>query len=67
MRKYAALILALIIMALFHEGIHALMALLWGEYKTFLVHPYGLEVVFQTPVAEREGIGWGFWCPALSK
>jgi hypothetical protein len=59
MRKYSTLILAVIIVALIHEGSHALIASLYGEYETFLIHPYGLEVVFQTPVAEREGIKWG--------
>lgn len=59
MKKYVGLILALIVWALIHEGIHALVASFYDEYKAFLVHPYGLEVVFQTPVAEREGIKWG--------
>lgn len=60
MRKYAALILALAVFAFFHEGVHALVAAVYGEYRTFVIHPYGLEVVFQTPVAARAGIEWGF-------
>ncbi|MBC7344803.1 MAG: hypothetical protein H5U03_05205 [Clostridia bacterium] len=48
------------IFCLFHEGTHALIATAFGEYQAFHVRPYGLEVEFKTPVAEREGIKWGF-------
>ncbi len=54
------LVLALIIFAIIHEGTHALVAVAFDEYQTFAIHPYGLEVIFKTPVAEREGIKWGF-------
>jgi hypothetical protein len=60
MKKYLTLILAIIIFAVVHEGAHALVAWKFAEYQTFRVHPYGLEVVFKTPVAEREGVKWGF-------
>jgi len=54
-----ALILAIIIVTIIHEGTHALVAILFNEYQTFQVHPYGLEVIFKTHVAERKGIKWG--------
>ncbi len=60
MSKYLTLILAIIFFAIIHEGTHALMAMSFDEYQSFKVHPYGLEVIFKTPVAEREGIKWGF-------
>jgi len=60
MRKYLSLVLALIIFAIIYEGIHALVAIAFDEYQTFVIHPYGLEVRFKTPVAQREGIKWGF-------
>ena len=60
MRKYLTFILAVIIFAIIHEGTHALIAMAFDEYQAFQVHPYGLEVIFKTPVAEREGIKWGF-------
>ncbi len=60
MRKYLTFILAVIIFAIIHEGTHALIAMAFEECQAFQVHPYGLEVIFKTPVAEREGIKWGF-------
>lgn len=60
MRKYLTFILAIFIFVIIHEGIHAIIAMTFEEYQAFRVHPYGLEVIFKTPVAEREGIKWGF-------
>ncbi len=60
MKKYLTLILAVIIFAIIHEGTHAIIAMAFEEYQTFQVHPYGLEVIFKTPVTERKGIKWGF-------
>jgi len=59
-KKYLIFILAVIIFAIIHEGTHALIAAAFDEYQSFQVKPYGLEVIFKTPVAEREGIKWGF-------
>jgi len=56
MQKYLYLVFALIIFAIIHEGTHFLVAVTFDEYKTFVIHPYGLEIIFKTPVAEREGI-----------
>lgn len=60
MRKYLTFILATIIFAIIHEGTHAFIAMVFEEYQAFQVHPYGLEVIFKTSVAERQGIKWGF-------
>ena len=55
-----ALILVIVTFAIVHEGFHALLAMQYNEYKAFHVRPYGLEVEYNTPVSEREGIKWGF-------
>lgn len=60
MQKWLALILALILFAAIHEGMHALLAAAYGEYEAFHVRPYGLEVTYKTPVEERQGVEWGF-------
>lgn len=59
-KKYLVLITTIVIFAFVHEGIHALLAMVFDEYQSFRVHPYGLEIIYKTPVAEREGIKWGF-------
>ncbi len=60
MKKWLFFLLSIIIFAFIHEGCHALIAMLFREYRAFVVHPYGFEVIFKTPVPEREGIEWGF-------
>jgi len=60
MRKYLYFVLALIMFIIIHEGTHALVAVAFDEYQTFVIHPYGMEVILKTPVVEREGIKWGF-------
>ena len=60
MKKYLVLVTAVVIFAFVHEGIHALLALVFDEYQSFNVRPYGLEVIYKTPVAEREGMKWAF-------
>lgn len=60
MKKYITLILAIIIVMIIHEGLHAVIATAYGEYDEFRVKPYGLEVILKTPVEERNGIRWGF-------
>lgn len=60
MKKYLTFILAVIIVAIIHESTHALIAMALDEYQAFQVHLYGLEVIYKTPIAEREGIKWGF-------
>jgi hypothetical protein len=34
--------------------------MVFDEYRSMRIHPYGPEVIYKTPVAEREGIKWGF-------
>jgi len=58
MRKLLIVALALILYATVHEGLHALAASWYGEFEAFHVRPYGLEVTFRTPVAERQGSRW---------
>jgi hypothetical protein len=58
MRRLAALLLALLIYAGLHEGTHALAARAFGEYDSFRVRAFGLEVVMKTPVEQREGAHW---------
>jgi len=60
MKKYLTLILSLVIIAIIHEGLHAVIANAYSEYGGFRVRPYGLEVIYNTPVEERAGIRWGF-------
>lgn len=64
MKKHLTLILALVIIAIVHEGLHAMIASIYGEYAGFRVKPYGLEVIYKTPVEERAGVNWGFICGA---
>ena len=59
-KKYFSLLLAILIFMVIHEGIHAVLALLFDEYQAFQVHSYGLEVIYRTPIADRAGIKWGF-------
>jgi len=58
MRKLLTLGLAVIALAGIHEGLHALAASAYGEYQAFHVRPFGLEVLFNTPVADRQGVQW---------
>ncbi len=58
MRKSALILPAIVLFALVHEGCHAGTALLYGEYREFQIKPYGLEVVYKTPVSARQGPHW---------
>ncbi len=58
MRRWLAFVLAALLLAALHEGAHAVTSALYGEYEAFFVRPYGLEVVFETPVEAREGSHW---------
>ncbi len=60
MKKCLAFLLAVVILLAVHEGMHALMAMLYGEYEAFHLRPIGFEVQFSTPVEEREGIHWAY-------
>ena len=60
MRQYLAFVLAVAVVASVHEGAHALMAVAFGEYGKFHIRPFGLEVEYSTPVANRAGVKWAF-------
>lgn len=60
MKKYLPFVVAVIIYIFVHEGLHALVALPFKEFEAFRVHFYGFEVIFKTPVTEREGLHWGY-------
>lgn len=57
--NYAALISTILVFVIVHETLHAFPALLYGEYGSFLVHPYGFEVIYKSPIPERVGVHWG--------
>ncbi len=60
MKKWLAFLLAVLILFTVHEGMHAWMAALYGEYEAFYVRPIGFEVTYRTAVDERSGIQWAF-------
>jgi small-conductance mechanosensitive channel len=60
MRKGLALAVAILVFAAIHEGTHAFVAAMYGEYDAFHVRPIGLEITFRTPVDDRSGVQWVF-------
>lgn len=64
MKKLALMALPLVVLAVMHEGTHALVASAYGEYQAFHVRPFGLEVTYVTPVHERHGLEWA-WIAGL--
>lgn len=60
LKRFIPLILVIVFFVFIHEGTHAVVAALFDEYKRFNIHAFGFEVVFKTPVPEREGIKWFF-------
>jgi hypothetical protein len=60
MKRWLYFLFAAAIFAVIHEGMHAFVAFLFGEYESFHIRPFGLEVTFATPVEERQGIEWAF-------
>jgi hypothetical protein len=58
LKKWLAFILAALIVAVIHEGAHALFATMFGEYEAFHIRPFGMEVTVKTPVDERSGFQW---------
>ena len=56
--KRASPLLALVIWITIHEGLHVVTSMAYNEYERFVIHPYGFEVIFKTPVALREGFKW---------
>jgi hypothetical protein len=60
MKKWFAFLLAVVILLAVHEGMHALMAMLYGEYEAFHLQSIGFEVQFRKSVEERDGIHWAY-------
>jgi hypothetical protein len=58
MRNFLHFLLVVLLLAVVHEGAHALTARLYGEYEALHARPFGLEVTYVTPVAERQGLQW---------
>ena len=58
MKKWLAFLFAALVLATVHEGMHALMAIPYGEYDAFRIKPIGFEVQYRTPVDGRGGIHW---------
>jgi hypothetical protein len=61
MKRWLVFLLAAVIFAVVHEGMHIVMAAFYGEYAALRIH-YGVfpEVQYRTPVDERAGVHWGF-------
>jgi hypothetical protein len=60
MKQWLMFLLTVVIYHIVHEGMHASIAMFYGEYEAFRIIPIGLEVQYKTPVGEREGIHWAF-------
>lgn len=61
MKKFLSIILAILIFALVHEGLHILVAIAIGEFDSFRIKPIGFEVIARTPIEQRHGIRWAFF------
>ena len=57
MRKWLAFLLVAVVLLTVHEGVHALIAVIYGEYYAFhwSIFP---QVIFRTPTEGRIGIQW---------
>ncbi|MFA5815330.1 MAG: hypothetical protein WC865_06900 [Bacteroidales bacterium] len=53
MKNWIYFLIALILYMVIHEDIHVVVSLLYGEYHSIVIHWYGPQVIFVTPVAER--------------
>jgi len=58
MKNVVALLLAVAVLSVIHEGMHAISAAIYDEYQSFHIRPYGFEVEYVTPIPERLGIRW---------
>ncbi len=56
--KLVTAFIAFMILMTIHEGLHVITSMVYNEFGRFVVHPYGFEVVFKTPVELREGFKW---------
>lgn len=53
MKNWMYFLFAWILYMTFHESLHALMAMIYGEFNSIALHWYGPQVIFATPVIER--------------
>lgn len=53
-------IIAYFIFVIVHESMHILIAIPFNEYQSFVYKLIGPEVIYKTPIAEREGLKWCF-------
>ena len=60
MRIYIILVIAVLTFIALHEGTHLAVGYAYGEFESLRILPYGVEVIFKTPVELRSGIQWGF-------
>lgn len=61
MKRWLTFLLAVMIYLTVHEGMHALTAMLHGEYDALIIRAILFpEVLYKTPVEERSGIHWAF-------
>jgi hypothetical protein len=58
MGKWLTFLLAVALALALHEGTHIATAQRYGEFETIHIQPFGIEVQFSTPVAERSGPRW---------
>ena len=56
--KLVSVLIAYIIFVVIHEGLHVVTSLAFNEYQGFVIHSFGFEVIFMTPVELREGFQW---------
>jgi hypothetical protein len=59
MRRWMAFLLAAVALTVLHEGTHVLVATLYGEHEAIRFGPFP-EVVFTTPVEDRQGVQWAY-------
>lgn len=58
MKKLLIILIAVLLFAIVHEGLHALIAAAYGEFDAFHIRPFGLEVTVKTPTEQRTGFMW---------
>ena len=56
--KLVSFLTAFVIFVVVHEGLHVVTSLAFNEFQGFVIHYFGFEVIFKTPVALREGFQW---------
>ena len=65
-RNHLSLLAAIVLVAVLHKGMHAGVAIAYGEFQAFRIRPLGLEVVYSTPAPERHDSQWALIAGASS-